>query len=253
MDEFGRDTAVRRLYRSPSPTLTEPPFHLVASLHLDGRETFEKRSFVYLNEDEDGAVMKCRTIRDENDNLRECGWVFKEIGIESVLENLDLGGDGVVPTTEEDDLVSDFQDLGAARLSDAEEQSTVGQIEITLERVKVGRKIDSTRPAILRDDGSGGVTGATAITTVTHTAGRDAGVQLPHELMRTRQYYPYEVGEEPYAKFRFYYRSEGQFFSTCLILLNDANVRSRRPTQVRIPGIPGKGCCGRRQDHEGQK
>lgn len=133
--------------------------HLIATLRLDGRKEPEKRSIVYLDDAyadveiyRGEIIMKCRTVKDADGRLRDCGWLFREVRIESVFHNLVLGGDGqehdVVPT-QEDDLLKAFSGLGAT-LEDAEEKSTAGQIEITLERVKLGRVLHGELPKAAR-------------------------------------------------------------------------------------------------------
>ncbi len=72
-----------------------PPFHLLATLYLDGRENAERKVIVYLDpEDEeffwpDGRVFfKSRWVETQTGGLVERGWVFKDVGIETAFEKM---------------------------------------------------------------------------------------------------------------------------------------------------------------------
>lgn len=231
IDACKRDLPVRDRQRSAkggaSPRhSTEPqpaPWHLLATLRLDGRQEFEKRSIIYLDDSHpdshirrDEIIMKCRTVKDADGRLRDCGWLFKEVGIvlqiDSVFDKLKLlsgnHDNEVVPTQEDDDLLTALRGLGA-NLEDAEERSTAGQIEVTLERVTVGRiKYDFW-------EGHGGESidvdmSASDMNNISHTVARDKGTRK-EDVIRFIFYDLVDPAEQPYATFRFYYRSEGEF------------------------------------------
>lgn len=61
----------------------ERAYHLLATLRLDGRRSWEKRSLIYLDYHHPqyrrprGQVkMVFRTVKDDNGELRDCGWFF---------------------------------------------------------------------------------------------------------------------------------------------------------------------------------
>ncbi|KAK3719927.1 hypothetical protein LTR37_004050 [Vermiconidia calcicola] len=205
--------------RSPqSPPPPEPkPWHLLATLRLDGRRTYEKRSILYLDRtnpsfglvnDNGDIIMRCRTYVDAKGHARECGWLFKEVGIETAFDTLLLsGGDkDMVPAPEEDELVAALGGMAANGMEDCKEKSTVGQIEITLDRIVLGETTEGWMPRN-DDDHDMGVK-ASDLTKVSHTASRDYGKTkvgpsntIFYDYMDSRK-------EKPYATFKFYYRSE---------------------------------------------
>ena len=201
---------------SPAPP---PPadWHLLATLRLDGRTGFEKRCIVYLDERHssfklyDGMVyMRSRNVQDEDGGLRECGWYFRDVGIETVFDKLFLsGGAGegeAVPAKDEDDLLAAFSSLGASGFEDAEEEIQAGQIEITLERVRVGETRNGVR--FQPPSGQDIDMDSPDLSKLSHTAARDAGRRRANRIDLV-YYEPFTPGgEKPYATFRFYYRSE---------------------------------------------
>ena len=237
LDEFGRS---RR--RRPPPILREP-WHLLATLRLDGRRSFEKRSIVYCDREHPNysiskgeIIMKFRAYRDEDGYIRECGWLFKEVGIESIFDQLLVStgeDDEAVPAKDEEELLSAFSGLGANSLEDGEEKSTVGQIEITFDRVTVGETRHDYWRADYGDDDM--ELGGKDLSTVTHTAARDKGKKRVNYTSTV--FYEYlNRDEKPWATFRFYYRGEGQYdFSTSLIYVITVLTFSGRQTpQTRL-------------------
>ena len=80
-------TCSRSIARAP------PPFDLLATLYLDGREKAERRVIVYLDpEYEDFSpgfkgdtarqIMRSRLVRGNDGSIHEHAWIFKDIGIE---------------------------------------------------------------------------------------------------------------------------------------------------------------------------
>jgi len=206
----GRRTSRGSTRRRPR----EVSWHLLATLRLDGRRKFEAQRIILLDKGHsnfrhpEGEVhLSSRRFRDDDGGLRECGWVFKEVGVERMLEKLLLsrGDDGVVPA-EDDDFLTAFGALGANNMEDAEEEGSVGQIELTLERVSVGiihrdvhfavRHDQDTDMDIGHHDGK-----------MKHSAGRDVGAKARGRY-DTIKYEPYRQDELLFATFKFYYRSE---------------------------------------------
>ena len=245
LDEFGRThpqrdqaswqhiEAERKKYL-PIASLSAPvtKWHLLATLRLDGRKGFETRCIIYLDKGHAGYgiwngeyKMKYRLLRDSEGTLRECRWLFKEVGIETVFDSLRLssGEKDTVPAQDEEELVSSFQGLGANGLEDAEEKSSVGQIEVTLERITVvGETEDDVwRPNPNQDDHMGGLA-SRELSAMTHTAARDTGTKKVEETCTT-SFRKVNKNEEPYATFKFYYRGEGTYM--CRRLLDVAQYR----------------------------
>ncbi|KAK3117877.1 hypothetical protein LTR53_000290 [Teratosphaeriaceae sp. CCFEE 6253] len=195
----------------------EAPWHLMAILRLDGRRTFEKRSIIYCDErhprfrwPSGESRMTQRTVCGPDGAARECGWYFSEVGIDSILDNLLLSSESdAVPTQDDADLLQAFGGLGANGLEDAEaEGGSVGQIEITFERVTVGqvKRNVPLKPDDGEDDGEAMAVDATK---ASHVAARDAGKkrETTHDIIH---YEPVVPGEPPFATFRFYYANEAK-------------------------------------------
>ncbi|KAK3717593.1 hypothetical protein LTR37_005659 [Vermiconidia calcicola] len=216
IDDDFEDVISPRSPRSPPPPAPKP-WHLLATLRLDARRTYEKRSILYLDRtnpsfglvnDKGDIMMRCRTYVDATGHARECGWLFKEVGIETAFDTLLLsGGDKeVVPAPEEDELVAALGGMAANGMEDCEENSTVGQIEVTLDRIVLGETTEGWMPRNDEDHDMG--VKASDLSKVSHTATRDYGKTkvgpsntIFYDYMDSRK-------EKPYATFKFYYRSE---------------------------------------------
>lgn len=162
-----------------------PPFHLLASLFLDGRQKPERRIVVYLDPDDedfsqpDGKVkFKSRWVQGHDGNLEEHSWVFRDIGIESAFDKLFIGGiqdqsgDLVLPDEESMIALMDSAKIGDGGGLESHERPNVGQISVTLQRVVLGKKWiqDNYRPKHkgneMQDVDMGGIKQE-----ITHTAG----------------------------------------------------------------------------------
>ena len=125
------------------------PFALLATLYLDGRGKPERKIVVYLDPNDedfnrpDGLVkFRCRCVQGRDGVLKEHAWVFKDIGIETKLNQIALrenGRDALEPL----DLLVDA--LNSSELSDehartTDESGKIGQIVVVLERVVLGKK-----------------------------------------------------------------------------------------------------------------
>lgn len=129
-----------------------PPFHLLASLYLDGRQTPERRAVVYLDpihkdfSRPDGEIrLKNSIVLAEDGSVRQAVWIFKDIGIETVFDKLFIakrqnqvdGGSQL----DEANLVAamDASELGCQDNIKREEKNRLGQIVVVFERVVLGR------------------------------------------------------------------------------------------------------------------
>ncbi|KAK1811256.1 hypothetical protein LTR12_014364 [Friedmanniomyces endolithicus] len=198
------------------------PYHLMAVLRLDGRSGWEKRSIIFLDENDplfrgpDGEIkMLHRNVRDADGGLRECGWYFSKAGIETVMESLNkllLADDSntvdtdAVAAGDDDDITKALRKLGADRLQDPEEPIAAGQIELTFQRVTVSQYLKNQQYTDHEDDQADPGTTVDA-TKVAHFAARDAGIKRSN-IIETIHFDPYVEGEPPFATFRFYYRDE---------------------------------------------
>ena len=143
------------LFSSPAALTDDDlpvPFHLLASLFLDGRQKAERKAIVYLDPyDEDYAFpdgkvhFRSRWVQGNDGSVKEHSWVFKDVGIESVFDRMLIsGGKSCVEVREEPD-----EDVVVAALSATglgvernveEDKNHIGQILVVVERVVLGRK-----------------------------------------------------------------------------------------------------------------
>jgi hypothetical protein len=200
--------------RMPHPDAYRPeaPYHLLATLRLDGNEGWEKRSIIYLDEcvkgfnhPEGEVMMRSRTLRDENGDLRDTGWYSSEVGIETLLNTLDLSGSSdAIPAKDDQDLTTALQDLNMEGFKD-KEQTKTSKIEVVFERIMIGHL---QRDVFWKNDDGQHKDEAIArgeVSNVTHVASRNAGAKRKstHDV----QYFDWIDEGELYAKFTFYYRS----------------------------------------------
>ena len=144
---FQATSSERMIKRIPPP-----PFHLLASLYLDGREKPERRVIIYLDPDDadfsypGGEVeINGRWAQGKDGNIKEQSWVFQDIGIETLFDKMLIAGDNSdTPISErnEAELTNAFDNIYLDGDGDfvREEKSKVGQILVTIERVKLGEK-----------------------------------------------------------------------------------------------------------------
>ena len=129
-------------------------------------------------------------LRDADNQLRKCSWIFSEVGIEALMESCALG---------DDDLADAFRTLGVG-WADACETTTAGQIEITLEKIRLGGiNHGGWKPAQGGDDKAPG-----DASKVPHTVRRDAAgvVDRVDAVIYER------LPEREFATFKFFYRDE---------------------------------------------
>ena len=133
--------------------LPPPPFHLLASLFLDGRSKPERKVIVYLdpqNDDfkhPDGKVfIKTRWTQGMDGSLKEHAWVFRDVGIETMFDKMLIAGDMdtsvPIARNEEDAVLAAMSSVSFDIQADVtrEEKSKAGQIVVEIQRIKLGNK-----------------------------------------------------------------------------------------------------------------
>ncbi|KAK4624833.1 uncharacterized protein CLAFUR5_05635 [Fulvia fulva] len=215
MDDRRAET--KRWYRTHSQDQEAPlqPFDFLATLRLDGRETPEKCNIVYLDPANEwyrtpsGEIDMCgKMIRESKDSdVHFHKWVFQEVGIESMIEELSLQFDTQVPEPE-DPLVKAMQDMGSNNLADKEETAKAGVIEISIQRVIIEQQT-TQRPWDANGSTSPEAAGGSKTDrNISHTAGRTAGKKASSNIGTFVYYNPIDADDKPYAVFKFFYRSE---------------------------------------------
>ena len=128
--------------------VSAPPFSFVAALYLDGRTKPERRLTVYLDPmDTDFEDLNCvytfkgRCERTRNGRLKEKGWVFKDVGIETVFNKIGLNtqlDDGRSEDPEENIVEAMSSSAICHEQTEMDyEEGKPGQIIVKLERVQL--------------------------------------------------------------------------------------------------------------------
>lgn len=142
-DQRHRSRAKRRAGRYPRD---EHDWHFIASVYLDGRREPERSCIVYLDpnnpdfrhERNGVSYLSHRWVQQKDGRIMQHSWVFKEVGIESLLDKLLIGGDisadDAIATKDEEELLVALGDTG---IHDKEETKQLGQITVQLRRVNV--------------------------------------------------------------------------------------------------------------------
>ncbi|KAK4952867.1 hypothetical protein LTR66_013718 [Elasticomyces elasticus] len=190
-----------------------PPYHMAATLYLDGRKQPEKCMVVDLgpnhNDNKSRVVFTHRRQEGADGTLRKCTWYFRDVGVETLLDKLLINQDD----DESQSFVrrdgEDASETTRARLEDGlenkEEVVKLGQIEIVCERVTFGHKhLDTNFEAAHSEDKI--EIDIDAASRVSHTAGINNG-RPGSRKVKVATCHPYDPKEPPYATFRFYYRS----------------------------------------------
>lgn len=190
------------------------PWHLLATLKLDGKSKYECQSIIFLNrlsphfKRPDGqTVIKDRTVKGADGELRVCGWLFKEVGIETVFNKMRVAGEDSESLDEANELASEMDRLGEYGLEDGEEKAQAGQIEISFERITLSGSKYDTEWFRQEDQDMGGYYEADDLARVSHTTAHDYGT-IRRKSNTVIEYRKYDEKEESYAIFKFYYRSE---------------------------------------------
>ncbi|KAI9676464.1 MAG: hypothetical protein M1817_000621 [Caeruleum heppii] len=203
------------------PIYTPPPdFHFLASLYLDGRDHPERKLVIYLDPDNedfappDGKItFKNRWMEGPDGQLQEHSWIFKDVGIETIFDKMLISGerDAAQPVH-----VRDEKELIAAMNStslsgegySADAKTTVGKIELTLERVRIGPKWHDEHYQLRHqpyDVAKVDMKGVDA--NVTHTAGYGEAKLTDTKAIKMVAFSSYN-DEGTFAKFTFFYRSK---------------------------------------------
>lgn len=131
-----------------------PPFDLLASLYLDGRQKPERRAIVYLDPkyhdfpQPDGKIrFRARWTQGENGTLVEHAWVFKDVRIENVFDKLSISKSrnrvNKANHLDDDDAMiaaMNATELGVENNIKNDEKCSIGQIVIVVQRIIVGVK-----------------------------------------------------------------------------------------------------------------
>ncbi|KAK5719387.1 hypothetical protein LTR15_007910 [Elasticomyces elasticus] len=244
-------------------TVPQVRYHLMAILRLDGRQGWEKRSIIYLDErhpqfrqPKGEAKMMHRIVQDADGTLRECGWYFTEVGIETLMDGLDkmilnddssTGEDAAVCAAEDDGVADAFTSLGANGLETGEEGVSAGQIELTFERVTLGKVKKNAKFGTDKEPEEDTEMTVDA-SKIPHITARDAGTRRSstHDVI---YFDPLVPGERPFATFRFYYRNEATLrklrflqsqepFTGFKMKLKKAAMSSMAPLSITKPATP---------------
>ncbi|KAF2759164.1 hypothetical protein EJ05DRAFT_335142 [Pseudovirgaria hyperparasitica] len=219
-------THIDGLYLSPSraPKYDPPcPFHLLASIYLDGRHKPERRTIVYLDPahkhyNDGPTYMRSRWVKHEDGIIKSHKWVFKDaVGIETMLDKMIIAGELPIQGSldkDQDDLVAalNASTIQAGTRDEDCRDSSVGSIMITVQRVTVGniKTEKHYQPShTLKDKEDVDMDGASShIAKPTEEGDVVSGLQ---ESVQVIEYSPYTLDEEDmYATFKFLYRSKGE-------------------------------------------
>ena len=138
----------------PSIAPHRPPFDLLAALYLDGRKKAERKAIIYLDPEYEDfnpgtrhqtsrTIMKSRWVQNRDGMIQEHAWVFKDIGIETILDMMALTSENDSVAANEEDAIIDALGRTGIRHEDdiaREEIHKAGQIEVEITRIVLGRK-----------------------------------------------------------------------------------------------------------------
>ena len=191
-----------------------PDYALVAELYLDNAKKPARRCMIHLDREnpeqrKDGTVvMKRGWARDNDGNLQEQQWVFKERGLETIFARLDVGS---IAESKGVEILS--ASMGKAQIGQEVEdcESTTGKAgQITVKLVKAivqSEYLDPTYSAFPSGDADD--EGGTVARDITHRAATVPSKAVGSgKEMRIVQWTPYEPDGKIFAIFIFRYRSE---------------------------------------------
>lgn len=196
-----------------------PAFSFIASLYLDGRRTPERKIIVYTDPNDkdfkspDGKVLfKHRWVQSKNGRMTEHAWVFKEKAIETVFDRLIINGaQGDVEGQDEDAMAKAMESSCLATQETlGNDRSSVGQIIVEIQRVRLGKKRrEENYRSKHTEGGDEGIDMDKVAKDITHATGFVHKNTLSSASLRVVDYWPYQPGEGPFATFKFFYRSLG--------------------------------------------
>ena len=181
-----------RLFSSPavSPAaLTDDdlpvPFHLLASLFLDGRQKAERKAIIYLDPYDkdyafpDGKVhIRSRWVQGNDGRVKEHSWVFRDVGIETAFDRMLLSGGKscaeIREECDEDAVVAALSTTGLGVERNVEEDKNhIGQILVVVERVVLGQRWEEEHYRAKHEEGEEAedVDMAGVKNEITHTTG----------------------------------------------------------------------------------
>ncbi|MCJ1436995.1 hypothetical protein MMC27_006378 [Xylographa pallens] len=210
--------SMERMSKRTSP----PPFHLMACLYLDGRKKPEHRVIVRLNPDADGfnypsgeVEIKTRWVQTKDGKIKEKSWVFQDIGIETLFDKMLIAEDkNIIPVAQRNEaaLVHGCETIHLNGDNDSikEENSKVGQILVTIDRVTLGKKWQDTNyKAKHKEHETEDVDMVDAGKDITHTAGfaHKKTLSINSEGVTVVDYHKFK-DEGHFATFQFFYRSK---------------------------------------------
>ena len=207
-DQFGRS----RSLRNAPPT----PWHIIATLKFDGRPEIERRVFVLLDRNDEffehPVVLRGAMVHDEGGIWKEYEWVFKDVGIDVAFDNLVLGGfdQGTIPAQEEEEeeLANVLGAMGGTNSDEKYEKGKVGQIQVRLDRVTLGKTIQGEL-GFLKDAKDLSQLDGSMLGDAQHTVGRSNGTRK-QPPSKTTYFHHMDPDNEPYAIFRFNYCEESE-------------------------------------------
>ena len=134
--------------RNQSSYPKAPPFDFLATLYLDGRSIPERKVVVYLNpEHEDFSPggkshLKSRWVQTKDGGIQEHAWIFQDVGIDTILSKLELVKPGKDAEEGEVAMIAAMTRAGISAEFDVEkeERKKIGQIEVQIMRVVLGKK-----------------------------------------------------------------------------------------------------------------
>ncbi|KAL8795462.1 MAG: hypothetical protein Q9195_002051 [Heterodermia aff. obscurata] len=211
---------------SPIPTVpppsSPPPFDLLATLYLDGRKNPERRTIIYLDPEYAdflpgpegqgaGGVLKSRWVTGKDGKIYEQAWVFKDVGIEAILDKMVLMANDDLPKKDEDDLVDAFNRTGMRPDEDLkrEENKKIGQIVVEIMRITIGKKkIDGDYRPRHQEGEDEDVDMERINSELSHTTAFSQIGALNARRIPIISYLAYQNNEDPFAIFKFFYRSQ---------------------------------------------
>lgn len=167
----------------------------MAQLRLEGREAVEAQKIIYLDSDQpDEKLIEYVEKSEPDGSLYRHRWVFAEVGVERVFEQLKIGnGNAEVEAAQEQ--------------ADQKKPIKKGQIEVTINRIKLGKmsypKYENYSADLIEEDMT-----ASDLKEVSHTVKREKGKTKLDNMKRFIDWKLYDPDERPYAVFKFHYKSE---------------------------------------------